>query len=103
MRKSSILMSACAFSLIGVSSAFAVLPAPAFVDAKNGNDANTSQGCAFLTPCATLNAALSVSGTGSAVIVLGGGLFGPIILTGGVEILGSTPDEEVNIIADPTA
>ncbi|HEY5305496.1 MAG TPA: hypothetical protein VIJ52_02345 [Pseudolabrys sp.] len=103
MRKFSILMSACAFTLIGMSTAFAGLPVPAYVDVKNGNDTNTGLGCAFLTPCATLNAALSVSGAGSAIIVLGGGLFGPIVLTGGILILGNTPDEEVNIFADPTA
>jgi hypothetical protein len=103
MRKCSFLVSACAFTLIGLSSAFAALPTPAYVDVKNGNDANTGTGCAFLNPCATLNAALSISGAGSAIIVLGGGLFGPIVLTGGVYILGNTPDEEVNIFADPSA
>lgn len=103
MRKCSFLISACAFTLIGVSSAFAALPTPAYVDTKNGSDSNTGTGCAFATPCATLNAALSISGAGSVIIVLGGGLFGPIVLTGGVYILGSSPNEEVNIVSDPTA
>jgi hypothetical protein len=97
------LVSVFAFTLIGMSTTFAALPVPAYVDVKNGSDSNTGVGCAFLTPCATLNAALSIGGAGSVVIVLGGGVFGPIVLTGGVYILGNSPDEEVNIIADPTA
>ena len=104
MRKSYFLISACAFTLVGLSSAFAALPAPAYVDVKNGSNGNTGTGCAITTPCADLNHALSVLGTGGAnvVIIVGGGIFGPVVLTQDIDIIGTDPNEYANIIADPT-
>ena len=106
MRKNSILLGVCTFTLLGLSSAGALLPAPAYVDAVNGNNTNTALGCAQKTPCADLNHALSVLGAGGAnvVVIIGGGVFGPIIINNqDIDIVGTDPNQYANIIADPTA
>jgi hypothetical protein len=94
-------LAACAFTVLGLTSAFAA--GPAFVDAKNGDNANAGSGCPELAPCADLNTALSISSPGGIIVIVGGGLFGPIVLTGQIYILGSDPNELTNIIANPAA
>jgi len=82
-----------------------VLPSPAYVNVYTGSNGNVGSGCAQLTPCADLNTALSVLGTGgpNIVIIIGGGLFGPIVINQGLVIIATDPNQLSNIIADPTA
>ena len=37
------------------------------------------------------------------VVIVGGGIFGPVVLNQGIDIIGTDPNELANIIADPTA
>ncbi len=71
-----------------------------YVLARTGTDAGA---CPLTAPCATLNYALSVSDVGGQVTLLDSGIFGPIVLTGPITILGNTPSIEAQIAADPTA
>ena len=104
MLKSRLLLAACAFTLVGISSATAVLPTPAFVDAKNGSNGNAGTGCPVTAPCADLNTALSVLGTGvNVVVIVGGGIFGPVVLNQNVDIIGTGVSDYANILADATA
>src|SRR5581483_5147349 len=86
---------------LGFSPALAA--GPAFVDVKNGDNANAGTGCQQTAPCADLNTALSVIGPGGVVVVLSGGIFGPIVLNATVTILGTDLNELTNVIADPAA
>jgi hypothetical protein len=103
MQKIWFLMSACAFTLAGLSSAAAALPTAVYVDAQNGSNSNAGIGCPITAPCADLNTALSVISAGGSVIVLKAGIFGPIILTGSVNITGYDPNSVVEISANPSA
>jgi parallel beta-helix repeat protein len=94
-----LLMTACAFTLLGLASASATLPAPAYVDAKAGSDSGS---CTLLAPCATLNFALQQIATGGSVVFLQAGVFGPVKLTGSVSITGIDPNTHVQIVADPS-
>jgi hypothetical protein len=58
--------------------------------------------CPITAPCATLNHALSVTGAGGQVTIIGAGLFGPIVLKQSVTINGAL-SEFAQIVADPTA
>ncbi|HEY5380574.1 MAG TPA: hypothetical protein VIJ78_13715 [Pseudolabrys sp.] len=103
MGKSSLFMTSCAFTLLGLTEAFAVLPTPAYVDTIAGNNTNAGIGCPVNLPCADLNTALSVISDGGQVIISKGGVFGPVVLTSGVTITGTEPNTDTNIVADPTA
>jgi hypothetical protein len=70
-----------------------------FVSARNGTDAGV---CPVIAPCATLNYALSVTDTGGQVTIVDGGVFGPIVITQPVSIIGSKTDP-VEIGADLSA
>jgi hypothetical protein len=98
MPKFRILLTAFAFTLIGLSSASARL----YVDAQNGNDSGT---CPVTAPCATLNFALSQVGAGSnqTIVIVKAGNFGPILLTGTIAIIGTDMAAQVQIYADQTA
>ncbi len=74
-------------------------PAKTYVSANNSTDAGV---CPVTAPCASLNYALSVTDAGGQVIVLDGGVFGPIVITRAVVIDGSMSDA-TQIFADPTA
>jgi hypothetical protein len=100
MLKFRVLLTSCAFALAGLSSASATLPAPAYVDPQTGADSGS---CPVTAPCATLNYALSQISAGGSVIILKAGVFGPIILTGSVNITGAEPNTIVQIAADPAA
>jgi len=94
------------FTLIGLPSASATPIPPGgvvYVDPKNGNNANASAFCPQTAPCADLNTALSVATSGSYVFILSGGIFGPIVLTGEITIVGTDLNERTIILADPTA
>jgi hypothetical protein len=103
-------------NLLAVTLAAATVPsfaAPPFndyyVDAENGTDgpSNTNVTCGVVLannantpptgPCATLNHALAVSSPGSNILVVHGGAFGPIYLTGAISIIGP-PDKSLQII-----
>jgi hypothetical protein len=71
-----------------------------YVLPKTGND---SGNCPITAPCATLNYALSILGAGGAVTILGSGLFGPVVLTKPVSIVGINPKVSFEIAADSTA
>ena len=71
-----------------------------YVSARTGTDTGL---CPATAPCATLNYALSVTGGGGQVTIIDGGLFGPIVLTQDISIIGSDPRVPVEIVADPTA
>jgi hypothetical protein len=107
MSKFRVWLTSCAFTLMGLASASATLPTPAYVDAVSGNNSNAASRCPVTAPCADLNTALSVlptTGGGSAqVIFLRGGVFGPVVLNHPVSIFGFAPDVQVQIVADPTA
>ncbi len=105
MRKSSVLLGACAFTMAGIYSASATLPAPAYVDVLHGSDGNAGSGCLQAAPCADLNTALSVLGAGGAnvVVIVGGGVFGPVVINQDLDIIGTDPNQYANIIADPSA
>ena len=98
MQKFWFLISACAFTLIGLSSA----SARQYIDAQNGNDSGT---CPVTAPCATLNYALSQVGSSSneTIVIVKAGNFGPIYLTGSVFIVGADPSAQVQIYSDSTA
>ena len=100
MPKFRILLTSCAFVLIGLSSASATLPAPAYVDAKAGSNSGT---CPITAPCATLNYALSQITAGGNIVILQAGAFGPVRLTAQVSISGTDPNTQVQIVADPAA
>ena len=102
MRKSWLLSSVCAFTLLGLSSAWAVLPSPTYVDAKSGDNLNVATNCQVTTPCADLNTALSVTPADGQVIIVNG-VFGPIVLTTGLTITGPAPSTNAYIVADPLA
>ena len=70
-----------------------------YVSGRNGADTGV---CPVTAPCASLNYALSVTDAGGQVIVLDGGVFGPIVITRAVVIDGSMSDA-TQIFADPTA
>jgi hypothetical protein len=97
MVKFRVLLTSCAFVLIGLNSASALLPSPAYVDAKNGVVTGT---CPITAPCLTLNYALSQISAGGQIIFLTPGVFGSITLTGSVSMTGSAPDTAVEIVAD---
>src|SRR5450759_5060894 len=98
MPKFRVLLSACAFTLIGLASA----SAREYVDAQNGNDSGT---CPVTAPCATLNFALSQIGAGSntTIVIMKAGNFGPVLLTANVAIVGTDPAAQAQIYADSTA
>jgi hypothetical protein len=73
-----------------------------YVSPRNGRDSDNPN-CPITSPCATLNKALSVTGMGGQITVLGGGQFGPIVLTGPISITGSDFKQSFEIVADPTA
>ena len=100
MLKVRLLLTACAFTLVGLAPAAAVLPAPAYVDAKNGTNSGT---CPLTAPCQTLNYALQQISSGGSIVFLEAGVFGPITLTGSVTITGTDPNTHVQIAADPSA
>jgi hypothetical protein len=100
MLKVRLLLTACAFTLVGLAPAAALLPAPAYVDAKTGTN---SGACPLTAPCATLNYALSQISAGGSVVMLEAGVFGPVTLTGSVTITGVDPNTHVQIAADPAA
>jgi len=105
VRKSCLLFSACAFTLLGLSSASAVLPTPAYVDGVSGNNANAGAGCPETAPCADLNTALSTQSSGGTaiIVILRGGVFGPVYLTSNVVIIGPSPGDHANIVSDSSA
>ena len=70
-----------------------------YVSARSGTDTGL---CPITAPCASLNYALSVTGAGGRVTILDDGVFGPIVLTQPVTIVGS-PANAAQIIADPSA
>jgi hypothetical protein len=98
MPKFRVLLTAFAFTLIGLSSA----SARQYVDAEKGIDSGT---CPVTAPCATLNFALSQVGAGfnETIVIVKAGNFGPIYLTGNVFIVGADPNAQVQIYADSTA
>jgi hypothetical protein len=102
MLKLRVLLTSCAFALVGLSSASAALPTPAYVDASLSPAADTGT-CPVTAPCASLNYALSQITAGGTVIILKPGVFGPIILTANVSITGIEPNSDVIIAADPAA
>jgi hypothetical protein len=71
-----------------------------YVLAKTGTN---SGACPITAPCATLNYALSVTGVLGQVVVIGGGVFGPVLLTNEVSIVGDDPHQQIQIAADSTA
>lgn len=71
-----------------------------YVSPRDGSDTGV---CPITAPCATLNYALSVTGPGGQVVVIGGGLFGPVVLTQEVSIAGFDPKVPFEIAADSTA
>jgi hypothetical protein len=77
-----------------------VAVANTYVLPKGGIDTGV---CPITAPCATLNYALSVSGAGGQVTIIGGGLFGPVVLTKEVSIVGIDPKVTFQIAADSTA
>src|SRR6185503_402711 len=90
--------------LLGISAASAALPAARFVDQKNGNNANAAANCPITAPCADLNTALStLTGNPNVVVIVGGGIFGPVVLNQKINIIGTDPNEYANIISDPSA
>ena len=103
MQKVLVTATSLAVTLFSLSSAFAVLPNPAYVDAKSGNNSNAGIGCPVSNPCADLNTALSVIAANGQVIILESAVFGPIVLTSGVTITGTEPNTHIQIVADPTA
>src|SRR5665213_3204197 len=104
MRKYSLALGIAVATCVGVYSAQAVLPSPAYVNVYTGSNGNAGSGCAQLTPCADLNTALSVLGTGdNIVIIIGGGVFGPVVINQGLTIIGTDPNQLTNILADATA
>ena len=70
-----------------------------YVSAGTGTDTGL---CPITAPCATLNYALSVAGAGSTITILDGGVFGPVVITQAVTIVGSK-GQSAQIAADPTA
>ena len=98
MPKFRVLLTACAFTLIGLSSA----SARQYVDAQNGNDSGP---CPVTAPCATLNFALSQVGSSfnETIVIVKAGNFGPILLNGNVAIIGTDMGAQVQIYADQTA
>jgi len=70
-----------------------------YVSERNGTD---SGACPVTAPCATLNYALAVSNAGGTVTILGGGKFGPVVLTQAITINGS-PGEHAQIVANSSA
>ena len=71
-----------------------------YVSAMTGTDTGL---CPITAPCVTLNYALSIANPGAVIIILGGGAFGPIVLTGPITISGTDPNMKSQIVADPTA
>ncbi len=103
MLKFRVLLTSCAFALVGVSSASAAVPTtPAYVDGTLALTADTGT-CPITAPCATLNYALSQIISGGSVIILKAGFFGPIVLDTKVSISGSEPNVDVQIIGDSGA
>src|SRR5450759_1253641 len=98
MPKFRVLLTAFAFTLIGLSSA----SARQYVDAEKGVDSGT---CPVTAPCATLNFALSHVGSSfnETIVIVKAGNFGPILLTGTVAIIGTDMAAQVQIYADQTA
>ena len=75
--------------------------APTFyVSGTTGTDTGL---CPVTAPCATLNYALSVADVGATITILDGGVFGPVVLTGAINISGTDPNMKSQIAADPTA
>jgi hypothetical protein len=99
MLKFKLVLLSCAVALVGMSSASAAIPTPAYVDAQGGADSGT---CTLAAPCATLNFALNQISAGGQIIFLKPGVFGPIILTGKVAMSGISPSADVQIVADPS-
>ena len=102
MLKFRVLLTSCAFALVGVSSASAVIPTPAYVDGTLALTADTGT-CPITAPCATLNYALSQIISGGQVIILKAGVFGPIVLDTKVSISGAEPNVDTQIIGDSGA
>jgi len=73
-----------------------------YVSPRNGRDSDNPN-CPITSPCATLNHALSVTGMGGEITIIGGGQFGPIVLTGPISITGSDFKQSFEIVADPAA
>ena len=69
-----------------------------YVLPKGGSDSGV---CPITAPCATLNYALSVTGAGGQVTVLGAGQFGPVVLTKEISIIGIDPQIVFEIDANP--
>ena len=59
--------------------------------------------CPVTAPCATLNYALSVTEAGGQVTILDGGVFGPVVLTQEISIVGIDPKVVFEIDANPAA
>ena len=93
-------ISAAVFVMASGSGGGGSSTAKIFVSAKSGSDTGV---CPITAPCATLNYALSIADAGAQIIILDGGAFGPIILSGPITILGNTPNLQTQIVADPTA
>jgi len=91
---------AATLTVLRNGSALSTTQSQTYVAARSGIDTGL---CPLAAPCATLNYALSVTGTGGQVTLLDSGIFGPIVLTGPITILGSTPNVEAQIVADPSA
>src|SRR6202035_3312230 len=76
-----------------------------YVDAENGTDSTTCGGASLalpsLGPCATLNQALANASAGNTIVVVKGGTFGPIYLSGSISIVGPA-DKSLVIVADGT-
>src|SRR5665213_3080840 len=99
MSNSKSILALCAIVLGGLSP-LQITPAAAdtnnhaYVDARAGTNANSSSGCPVTAPCADVNTALSVLSPGGQVVILVGGVFGPIILNAPMSIIGTaTPGE----------
>ena len=79
---------------------FTYIVVPTFVSAMSGSDIGL---CPITAPCATLNYALSVTEAGGQVTILDGGVFGPVVLTQEISIVGIDPKVVFEIDANPAA
>jgi hypothetical protein len=95
MRKFALLSGTIAVALVmGAAPSWALTDNVAYVDPENGTDSgNTTCGQSLsggsTGPCASLNVALqNLPATGGTVVIEKGGVFGPVYLTAGVNIIG---------------